>query len=156
MKITKTNYNILADCRSELDEDIIETILQNRGIKDIDHFLNPQESDLLPLTDFKNIDKAGKIVLDGIKNNSKFGVYWDTDLDGVTSGTIMTRYLKNFTDNITTYINNGKEHGLVGQNIEKINDIVNGNLGLIEDAYHNIYDYLLFIDKQTDEMMDLV
>ena len=144
MKITKTNYNILADCRGELDEDIIETILQNRGIKDIDHFLNPQESDLLPLTDLKNIDRAGEIVLDGIKNNSKFGIYWDTDLDGVTSGTIMTRYLKNFTDNISTYINNGKEHGLIGQNIEKINGvdilIIVDSLDKDTSQYEKLYD----------------
>lgn len=35
---------------------------------------------------------------------------------------------------------------------EKVKDIVNGNLGLIDDAYYNIHDYLLFIGNQMDEL----
>ena len=93
------------------ESEIIETIVNNRGIKDLDHFLNPVEQDLLPLDALKNVDKAKEIVEKGIEDNKTFGVFFDTDSDGVSSGTIMTRYLRHYTNNIKTFINFGKAHG---------------------------------------------
>ena len=37
---TKTNYNVLADCKGMYEQEIIDTILENRGINDVEHFLN--------------------------------------------------------------------------------------------------------------------
>lgn len=99
--------------------EIIETILDNRGIEDINHFLNPNEDDLLPLNNLLHIDDARKIIENGIDKNKRFGVFFDVDTDGVTSGTIMYRYLSNYTENLCSYINSGKMHGLIGQDIEK-------------------------------------
>ena len=44
---TKKNYEILADCRGMYEQEIVDIILENRGIKDVEHFLNPREDDLL-------------------------------------------------------------------------------------------------------------
>ena len=44
--------------------------------------------------------------------NYKFEVIFDTDCDGITAGSIMYKWLRNFTNNVTTYINEGKEHGV--------------------------------------------
>lgn len=41
MTMTKKNYNILNDCRGMYEDEVFETILEQRGIKDIEHFLNP-------------------------------------------------------------------------------------------------------------------
>ncbi len=41
-------------------------------------------------------------------------IYFDNDLDGTTAGSIAYRYLKNFTENVYTYIADGKVHGLDG------------------------------------------
>ena len=48
-KLMTKNYKILADCKNMYEQEIIDTIIANRGIKDIEHFLNPKEEDLLPL-----------------------------------------------------------------------------------------------------------
>lgn len=116
---TKKNYNILSDCRGMYEDEIFDTILQQRGISDVDHFLNPTEEDLLLLDSLYRIDEAYKRIDTAIKNNENIGVLFDTDTDGITSGTIMTRYLRHFTDDISTYIDEGKQHGLKGQDLRQ-------------------------------------
>lgn len=123
MMRTKKNYNILADCRGMYEQEIIDTILENRGIKDVERFLNPREEDLLPLDSLMRIDDARQIIENGLDNNKNFGVHWDVDTDGVSSGTIMTRYLRNYTDRVSSYINTGKAHGLIEQDLEQFNDV---------------------------------
>lgn len=121
--LTKTNYSVIADCKGMYEQEIIDTILENRKIKDVEHFLNPREEDLLPLNSLTKIDEASKIVEQGLDNNKTFGVFFDVDLDGVSSGTIMTRYLQKYTDKILTYINTGKAHGLIGQDLERFDEV---------------------------------
>ena len=123
MMRTKKNYNILADCRGMYEQEIVDTILENRGIKDVEHFLNPREEDLLPLDSLMKIDDARQIIEKGLDNNKNFGIHWDVDTDGVSSGTIMTRYLRNYTDRVSSYINTGKAHGLIGQDLEQFNGV---------------------------------
>lgn len=123
MMRTKKNYNILADCRGMYEQEIVDTILENRGINDVEHFLNPREEDLLPLDSLMRIDDARQIVENGLDNNKNFGIHWDVDTDGVSSGTIMTRYLRNYTDRVSSYINTGKAHGLIEQDLEQFNGV---------------------------------
>lgn len=123
MILTKTNYSVIADCKGMYEQEIIDTILENRRIKDVEHFLNPREEDLLPLDSLIKIDEARKIVEQGFDNNKTFGVFFDVDLDGVSSGTIMTRYLQKYTDKVFTYINTGKAHGLIGQDLERLDGV---------------------------------
>lgn len=112
-------YKVLNDCRNMYPEEVIEKILNTRGIKDKDHFLNPNENDLLPLNSLINIDKAKDIVVDALNNNKTIKILWDVDLDGVASGTILERYLKQYSSNVFSYINEGKVHGLMNQNLEE-------------------------------------
>lgn len=120
---TEKNYNILADCKGMYEQEIIDIIFENRGIKDVEHFLNPKAEDLLSLDSLQRIDDARQIIENGLDNNKSFGIHWDVDTDGVSSGTIMTRYLMNYTDKVSTYINIGKAHGLIGQDLVQFNDI---------------------------------
>lgn len=122
MELTK-NYKVIADCRGMYEQEIIDVVMKNRGIKDIAHFLNPIESDLLSLESLRGIDSARQIIEDGLDNNKNFGIHWDVDLDGVASGTIMTRYLKNYTNRVSSYINVGKAHGLIGQDLKRFKDV---------------------------------
>ena len=91
--------------------DIIEQIFDNRGL-DIDTILHPTEDDLIPLTALRNIEKAFKIVDDGLADGKSFLIWADVDVDGITSAAIMFRYLTNYTDKVSVCINSGKAHGV--------------------------------------------
>lgn len=143
--MTKKKYEIIENCKGMYEEEIVDTILKNRGIKDVEHFLHPQKEDLLPLSDLHNIDSAANIVAHGIDAGKMFGVFFDVDLDGVSSGTIMTRYLKHYTDRVSTYINKGKAHGLIGQDLERFSNVdiliivdsLDKNTSQYEKLYHD-------------------
>ena len=108
----KKIWNIQADGRNLDNSEIISTIFECRGIDDIDHFLRPNEEDLIPYEKLHNIDKAYNIISNGIDNNKSFWIIADVDVDGCTAGAIIYRYLYNFTHDIGISINQGKEHGI--------------------------------------------
>ena len=146
MMRTKKNYEILADCRGMYEQEIVDTILENRGIKDVEHFLNPKEDDLLPA--MKYMDDAVKIIENGLDTNKNFGIFFDTDTDGVTAGTIMTRYLLNYTERVSSYINKGKAHGLIGQDITRFENV---DILIIVDSLDkdtSVYEELIKQGKQ--------
>ena len=116
---TKKNYNVLNDCRGMYEDEIFDIILRQRGIQDVDNFLNPTEDDLLPLDSLYRIDEAYIRINRAIEENENIGILFDTDTDGITAGTIITRYLKHFIDEVSTYIDDGKQHGLKGQNLQQ-------------------------------------
>lgn len=92
--------------------EILDAILDSRGVEDFYEFLNPSSEGLVPFEKLKNIDMAADIILDTIDNDGMFLVYYDTDCDGISAGTIMTRYLRNYTNKVKTYINEKKLHGI--------------------------------------------
>lgn len=146
MTRTERNYEILADCRGMYEQEIIDTILENREIKDIEHFLNPREEDLLPPMD--SMKNAAEIIEEGIDSNKQFGIHFDVDTDGVTAGTIMTRYLLNYTERVCSYINKGKAHGLIGKDIARFSDI---DILIIVDSLDkdtSVYEELIKQGKQ--------
>ena len=100
------------DCRGLETNEIIDVILEDRGVEDINALLYPNEDCLVPFEKMKNIHKAAEIILDGIENGKKFLVYYDTDQDGISSGTIATRWLRENGADVSWTINKGKEHGI--------------------------------------------
>lgn len=144
MMTSKKNYKVLNDCRQMYEDEVFEVILKQRGIADPEHFFNPTEDDLFPLDSLYRIDEAFDRLDKAIKENEKIAILFDTDLDGTASGAIITRYLRNFTNNIETYIDEGKQHGLIGQDIEKFFDvdllIVVDSLDKNELQYKKLYE----------------
>ena len=105
-------WTVKHDCRGMEENEIIDVILQDRGVEDIHALLYPDESCLIPFERMHNIDRAAKIILDGIENGKRFLVYYDTDQDGISSGAIATRWLRETGANVSWTINKGKEHGI--------------------------------------------
>lgn len=139
----KKIWKVETDGRNLSNSDIVESVFDNRGIENIDHFLKPREEDLIQFNNLHNIDKAYNVVANGIDNNKSFLVYADCDVDGCTAGAIMTRYLYNYTDNVSTVINQGKEHGIEKYNI---NDCV-ADIIIIVDSINENEHYQKFIDN---------
>ena len=128
------NYKILNDCRNMYTSEIIDTIIESRKIDNIDDFLNPSENHLIPSKKLVNIDKCKDIIISGIEQNKRFKIVWDTDLDGISSGVLMYRYLSHYTNNIQNYINQGKAHGLIGQDI---NNFIDTDILIVVDSLDN-------------------
>ena len=105
-------WNVKIDGRGMDQIEILDALLDSRGIEDFYEFLTPSPESLIPFEKLKNIDRAANIILDTIDNDGTFLVYYDTDCDGISAGTLMTRYLKNYTDKVKTYINEKKLHGI--------------------------------------------
>lgn len=116
-------WNVKIDGRGMDQLEIIEALLESRGVEDFYEFLNPSSEELIPFEKLKNIDKAADIILDAIDNGGTFLVYYDTDCDGISAGTIMTRYLRNYTDKVRTYINEKKQHGVENFNLDNLDGI---------------------------------
>lgn len=105
-------WNIKHDCRGMGTNEIINTILEDRGVEDINSLLYPDEECLIPFEKMKNIDRAAQIISKNIENDGSFFVHFDTDTDGVSAGSIAVRWLKNHTDRVYYGINQGKDHGI--------------------------------------------
>ena len=141
----KKQWDVKFDGRGLGSGDIISTIFDKRGIDDFSHFLNPNDDDLIPLDRLHNIDKAFDIIDEGLIMGYKFEVIFDTDCDGITAGSIMYKWLKNFTNNVTTYINKGKEHGVKNYDISACDaDII-----IIVDSINEPECYEKFKGKQV-------
>ena len=100
------------DCRGMDASEIIDTILADRGVEDVSALLYPNEECLVPFEKMHNIDRAAKIILNGIENNKKFLIYGDVDVDGCTSNAIAVRWLRERGARVECCINQGKEHGI--------------------------------------------
>lgn len=133
----KKEWVVLDKIKKVEATDIIEKILRLRGIKNLVHFLKPVPSDLLPLTDLPNIEKAGEVVLKAVKEGKRIHIFCDCDADGVSSGAIIYNYLKVFTTHITWSINKGKKHGLKFQDLK---------------SYVGQYDLVIVVDSSSTQI----
>ena len=111
------------DCRGMSTNEIINTILEDRGVEDINSILYPDEECLIPFEKMHNIDRAAQVITKNIENDGSFFVHFDCDLDGISSGTIAVRWLRNYTDRVFYGINQGKEHGIANLDFELLKDI---------------------------------
>ena len=97
------------------DERNVEaTILKNRGIKNINRFLAPGESDTYSYSMLDNIDEAVKCAEKHIQNKDRIHILIDCDVDGYTAGSMVYRAFKKIDPNlnITYSLHTKKQHGL--------------------------------------------
>lgn len=112
------------DGRQMEDElEIIDAILEARGIEDVGSFLRPTEDDLIPFEQMKGLHDAYEMIDDAITMGEKFAVHEDIDADGADGGAILTKYLKARGADVVTYINQGKKHGLSEFDLSLLDDI---------------------------------
>lgn len=116
-------WTVKYDCRGMSTNEIINTILADRGVEDVNALLYPDEGCLIPFEKMRNIDRAAKIITKNIENDGSFFVHFDTDTDGVSAGSIAVRWLKEHTDRVTYGINQGKEHGVAKLDLSLLDDV---------------------------------
>lgn len=91
-----------------------ETVLRNRGIKNVDTYLNLDDSVLIHFSELDNINEAVQCLLKHLENDSEIHIINDSDTDGACSSAIMYNYLKLIKPNvkISYSIHTNKQHGL--------------------------------------------
>lgn len=87
-------------------KDMIDMILNQSNIKDKDYFLNGTIEDTPSVLEFKDGEKALKILKDAIKKKEKIGIHYDYDTDGVGGGSAAFMMLKELGANVYAYSNN--------------------------------------------------
>lgn len=118
----------------EDDFEIIEAILDSRGIEDISDFLKPTEDDMIPFEKLNGLDEAYRIIDDAITMGEKFLVLADVDADGCSSNAIITRYLRKCGADVECVINDGKKHGAEALNLKLLDGI---DVMIIVDSLNN-------------------
>lgn len=105
------NYNLTTE---NITENYGENLLKQRGIENVDLFLNPQPCSLQDWRDLDNIESGIQLIKDTINNNLPYALIVDCDVDGFTSSTILYNYIKFLNPNkeIEYFLHNGKQHGL--------------------------------------------
>ena len=147
--------NVKRVLKNRSENDIFMNILKDRGIEDLEEFLIPPVDNLHDFSSFKNIERAGEILLDAIKENKKILVHADVDNDGVSSGTIMVRYLKAIGCNVDWTINDRKEHGVSSKLIAKVRELKPDVLFIVDSLDTESLDGYKMIKNEGTEIIVL-
>lgn len=135
---------------ANITQNYLEELLKQRGITDIESFLNPSESSLIPYNCLDNIQKGVDLLMDVLSKQGEILLIVDCDTDGVTSGAIMYNYIKFYKPEakITFVMHEKKQHGLE----DHIDNILNGDIHydliIQPDSGSNDLEY----HKQLDEI----
>lgn len=117
-------------------ENIIKTILSNRGIKDWERYVNLCGASRSSYTKLTNLDVAVELFDKHFQNKDPIGILMDNDVDGVTSATLMYKYIKTLDEDydVQVYVHEkNKSHGLSDRDFE----IGNIKLLIVPDAGTN-------------------
>ena len=112
--------------------DILKNILKSRGIKDVDKFLNLDDSVIEDYNLYDNILYVSQLYLNSIDNEETIGILVDFDTDGFTSGAELFKYTKEVCEYLNKpfkceyVLHNKKSHGL--DDIDVFNKLLNYDL----------------------------
>jgi single-stranded-DNA-specific exonuclease len=118
--------------------DIISTILRNRGIEDIDSFLNPSDKDDLDPFELHNMETGVNLLISHLSSNNNISILVDSDADGFSSASIIYQYIKKVKpeSKLSYFLHDRKAHGLTEEIIDQISTS-NTSLLIIPDAASN-------------------
>ena len=122
-------YSVDEDKVNELSKDynlckILANILVNRNIENIDKFLNPTRHDFHDPFLMPDMEKAIQRLIKAIEDKQKIMIFGDYDADGITSITVLKKFLNERGMEVGTYIPNrlNEGYGLNKEAIKKIFD----------------------------------
>ena len=149
-------FQLIQNNLNPLSTSTVEWVLNNRGIIDIEKYLNTTDEDINSPLLFgeQRLITAAQILIKNISENKKCLVIVDSDCDGYTSSAVLINYLYDLfpswvQNNLEYYIHEGKQHGL--------SDCINFLLGscysliILPDSSSNDYKYhKLLKEDETD------
>lgn len=110
--------------RNNISE-LLAKILLNRGFETddkISNFLNPKLENLYDPFLLNDMDTAASTLIEAYKNNEKITIYGDYDVDGITSVSVLRKFLTELGANVEHYLPSRLEegYGLNNNAIKKI------------------------------------
>ena len=113
----------------------LKELLQDRGVQDIEQFMNPSmlcENDPYQL---KNVDAAAEMLLHHLREKHKILFITDADCDGFTSSAILWLYIKHIFPEaeLEFTVHDHKQHGL-NDKVDWITDEARWDLVILPDA----------------------
>jgi len=133
-KIYKTNEDKIGEMIKELNiSPLLAAILVNRDITDLEKikvFLDPTRNDFYDPFLLQDMDKAVERILRAIDNKEKIMIYGDYDADGITSVSVLKKFLEELKIETHTHIPNRLEDGY-GLNKDAIIEIAKEGFKLI-------------------------
>lgn len=121
--------------KSKINEPFVSGLIKDRGIEDVNNFLNPKAFHLQDPFDLNNMEEAIELV--ERMNGKKTLLVIDSDVDGYCSSAIFYLYMKEIYPDweIEYAIHTGKGHGL--KDISEVVDIDNYEFIVLPDAGTN-------------------
>lgn len=113
-------YKLIENSLNDINH-LIKTVLNNRGITNIEEFMSSNKEDIEQNSykDLDNIENGVKTLLNHIKNRDNIALVVDPDVDGITSSAILVNYLTTISEeedlpavNWVYVTHEGKGHGL--------------------------------------------
>jgi len=118
--------------------DLQREFFLNRGIKDIDAFINLNNVKETHYSKFLNMDKALDIFMKHVELNSDIGIIQDSDVDGCTSTSALHNYLSTYFENkIKLSIHRRKTHGIFINELKEDGILESCKLLIVPDAGTN-------------------
>ena len=110
---------------------LVATVISNKNLQDdIDVFLNPTRNDFYDPFLMPDMEIAVNRIIKAIENQEKVITYGDYDVDGITSITVLKKFLQDRGLNVDSYIPNRLDEGY-GLNKNAIDKIVSQNYTLM-------------------------
>ena len=112
---------------------VVATLLVNKGLeenKQIEKFLNPTRNDFYNPYLMPDMEIAVSRIIKAIENKEKIIIYGDYDVDGITSITVLKKFLLERGAIVSEYIPNRLDEGY-GLNREAIKKIADENYTLM-------------------------
>ena len=105
--------------------EMLAKLILAREIEDVDMFLNGTLEDLKDPYKMKDMEKFVERINKAKENNEKICIYGDYDVDGITSITVMYKFLKKLGLNVIYYLPDRLMEGY-GVNTGALDKIKNG------------------------------
>lgn len=122
----------------EINQDYTRELLRERGVENVELYLNPTKECLQDPKYLSNIEKGASLFLSKIGPGKTIFLVQDSDCDGLSSGSIAYQYIKDIAPEteIKVSIHEGKQHGLEDC-VERILDEDKVDLVIAPDSSSN-------------------
>ena len=104
--------------------EILKKLLERRGVKDFDAFLNPSLEHLQSPTSLPGIKEASEAMLPFITKREKIVVFGDYDCDGICATAILVRVLKALKANVVAFLPRRLDegYGMTDKSVKRLLD----------------------------------